>query len=349
MEHVNSQEKANTRLLGLDILKILSTFLIVIHHLSKHGGFFQNATPTNQAVLTIANALFLPSVNIFVFVSAYLINKKGKASWKNYLKLYGQILFYTLLTYTLACLLKFETFSLKVLIKNFLPISYPVFWFAKAYLVMYLISPLLLKITQNMQKKEYLITIIISLIIITICSYFKKISFLPLESGFNAIWFAVLFIFAGYQAKFGVNLKKYITLIIFAISSICACFIILKYKMSVNYTHIIVVVQTISLFNLMYDIKTTNKIISKIITYISTCTFGIYLLHDGKFIQSKLYNNIFQTYNYYSQSNSLAYFLLFLMIIFIAGIIVETIRKLCIKLIKKIISSRKQKTDSSSQ
>ena len=247
-------DKVNSRLLGLDILKILSMFFIIVHHLSKHGNFFFNSTGVSKVVLIVANALFLPSVNIFVFVSAYLIVKKGKASFKNYIKLYGQIVFYSVLTYIIACLLDYQSFSIKLFIKNFLPIAYPVFWFSKAYLVMYILSPLLLKIVKHLEKKEYTITTVIIFVILIYGNRFKTYEFLPLAKGFNAIWFAIIFLLAGYQARFGIKLKKKYFLIIYIISLGCSVYSIIQNQMSVDYTDIFVVIQTISLFNLLYDI-----------------------------------------------------------------------------------------------
>lgn len=319
--------------------------LIIVHHVSKHGGFYENATGATKIILDVADALFRPSVNIFVYVSAYLIIKKGQASLKNFLRLLIQIIFYSIVTYSIACLANFEAFSVETLFECFLPISYTAFWFSKAYLIMYIISPLLLKIVQNLKQKEYAITIFVLLLIIAYCTIFTNSIFLPFENGFNAIWFAVLFIFAGYQVRFGYAIKKYVFLIVYLANTVILYFIIINASMNVNYTNILVVLQTISLFNLVYDITIKNKICNKLISYISTCTFGVYMIHDSRFIQPYLYSIVFKTQNYYTLSSALLYFIMFVIIIFISGLIFESFRKMLFKGVSWLYNKIKKRSE----
>lgn len=345
MENTLQQNPASSkRMLGLDILKILSMFLIIIHHVSFKGDFIQNATGFNLVLLSFLNALFLPSVNIFVYVSAYLIVKKGKTSLNNLIKLYFQIVFYALLTYFFVCCLNYQTFSVRTLIECFFPVTKSHFWFCREYLILYALSPLLLKIVQNLNKNEYTYTVLFILIALVYTTFFE-VDILPLNKGFNSIWFIVLFMLAGYHAKFGLEIKKSVATLIFILCTIYSyvIFIFNNTYFLADYTNFITVIQTISLFQLVHDIKSTNKYITKTSTYIATCTLGIYLLHDGNFVFQVLYKEIFQTHKYNLSSNALIYFFAIVSIIFIAGILVETLRKLIIKLFKKIILKIKTK------
>ena len=72
------EKTAKKRLFGLDLLKTLSMLLIIFHHLSKHGGFWAASTGATRWAIAAINAVFAPSVNLFVLVSAYLIVKKNK-------------------------------------------------------------------------------------------------------------------------------------------------------------------------------------------------------------------------------------------------------------------------------
>lgn len=325
--------KTRKRLVGLDILKILAMLFIIIHHVSKHGLFYNNVTGFSKGLLIVLNALFLASVNIFIYISAYLIVKKGKTSFKHYFSLYLQIVFYSLLTYLISCLLKYNNLSISTMIKCFLPITCSYFWFCREYLLLYIISPLLLKIVQNLNKKEYNITLCFIFGLLLYCNVLKT-SIIPFNFGFNFIWFAVLFLIAGYQYKFGFKIKKVFFLISYVITSLLSVIIIIKNGMDVDYTNLITVINTISLFNLLYDVDLKINSATKVLNYISTCTLGIYLLHDGAFIQQYLYQNIFKTYKFFDKG--LLYFFVFVIIIFCAGLIVETIRKIIFKIVNKL-------------
>lgn len=336
------QQTSKKRLIGLDILKILSMFFIIIHHVSKHGMFYDNSLGFSRHVLTGLNALFLSSVNIFVFISSYLIIRKGKVSIKHYFYLYAQIVSYGLLTYFISGILGYNGLSLRTIINCFFPITNPMFWFCKEYLLLYLISPLLLKIVHNLNKKEYTITTIGILFLLLYCNI-AKVEIIPFNSGFNVIWFIVLFLLAGYQFKFGINIKKHIFLILFIISSALSTLIIRNKGMEVNYSNFITIVQTLSAFNLLYDINIKNKFIAKPIKYISTCTLGIYLLHDGTCIQPFLYSRLFKTYKFFD-NNILLYFFMFVFLIFVLGLIVESGRKISLNIIMKF-SRKKSNSD----
>ena len=328
------KKEKKQRLVGLDLLKVLSMIFIIIHHVSKHGGFFENSTGFAKVFLSIINALFLPSVNVFVITSAYLIIKKGKTSLKNLFKLYFQIVFYSVLTYFLACLLNYKSFVFVEFIKNFFVISHLLFWFVKAYLIMYIVSPLLLKIVNGLNKKEYIITLFAIGIILLYSSLNKNFIMFQLDNGFNAIWFCVLFIITGYQVRFGFNFKKIWFLLVFLLCTILLFLEIYLSKFSIAYSNVIVLIQTISIFNVLYDVNIKNKFCCEVIKYLATCTLGIYLLHDGAYIQPYLYSNILQTQNFYSTPLALLYFMMFCLIIFAAGVIVESLRKSLLKLIK---------------
>lgn len=332
---INPNIKNVKRYLGLDIIKILSMFFIIIHHFSKHGLFFDNSSGTIKIILIILNSIFLPCVNIFVYVSAFLIVKKGQATFRNFIKLYLQIVFYSLFTYFLSFCLSYVNFDFKTLIKCFFPISYSLFWFASAYLIMYMLSPLLLKVVDNTSKNDYIKVICVILIILINIKFTNLNNYLPIYNGFNAIWFCILFILAGFQEKYGYNIKKRFWIIIYILSTIASFFYIMKHDLNIDYATLPVLIQTISMFNLLYDITSYNSILNKICKYIASCTFGIYLMHDSAFIQPYLYSRIFKTYNYYTLPASLIYMFLFIFIVIISGILIEYIRKLLFRLPKR--------------
>jgi len=196
----------NKRLIGLDILKILSMFFIIIHHFSKHGGFYWHATGFSKIFYLIINCMFLPSVNIFVFVSAYLIVKKNNFKLKRLFYLYFEIIFFAIFTYLLNLLITNESFSFYTIFAILDPFNNGVFWFTNAYMLMYALTPLLLLIVNKLNKKNYFIFICILLLVTIFCQYTNLWNIL--NNGFSYMWFIFLFFFAGYQAKFGINLKN---------------------------------------------------------------------------------------------------------------------------------------------
>ncbi len=345
---MQAEQAQSKRLLGLDLLKILSMLLIIFHHVSKHGGFWAASSGAARWGIAVINALFAPSVNIFVFVSAYLIVKKNKVTVKGYLRLYAEVVFYTLLAYLVACLFDVQSFSASMLVKCFLPISFPVFWFAKMYFLMYLASPLLLLAVRHLEKKQYEMTVGAILLLLLLQNALQT-DILMLWGGFSAWWFMLLFLLAGYWARFGCSIKKRYWAAIWAVCTVYMTFWIDRNGLDILYTHIPVVLQTVSAFGLLYDLRSERAWLNKTLTWISSCTFGIYLLHDSDLIRTLLYERILRTPSYYTCATAIWWMLLFVLLILTAGLAAETLRKLFLQTVAKIrkkINLKKQSVTS---
>lgn len=323
------------RLFGLDLLKVLSMLFIIFHHLSKHGGFWAASTGATRWGIAVINGLFAPSVNIFVLVSAYLMIKKGRVSVKGYFRLYAEVVFYTLLTYAAACLLGAQSFSAIMLLKCFLPISYPNFWFAKIYFLMYLAVPLLLIVVRHLEKKPYERTLGAILLILSLQT-FLRLDILPLANGFGALWFMLLFLLAGYWVRFGVSLRKRYWALIWAVSTVYMCLWVWQNGLDIGYAHIAVTLQTLSAFGLLHDLRCEGRVVRGLTTYLSSCAFGIYLLHDGDLIRTLLHGRILRTPSYYTRQTALLWMLLFALIILAAGLLAESLRKLAVRMAGKL-------------
>ena len=62
------------------------------------------------------------------------------------------------------------------------------------------------------------------------------------------------------------------------------------------------------------------------INMIAFTTFGIYLLHDNKLFLHHMWNNIFETYQYYDSSLLPLYAICIVALIFIVGMVVDYMR-----------------------
>ena len=88
------------------------------------------------------------------------------------------------------------------------------------------------------------------------------------------------------------------------------------------------------------NIVCKNSKSNKIVRFISSTTFGIYLFQEAMFFKPKLYFSILKVDNFYSLKTSVLYVLLFALSIYVLGFIYDCFRKfifwICNKLILKI-------------
>ena len=99
-----------------------------------------------------------------------------------------------------------------------------------------------------------------------------------------------------------------------------------------GYSSMFVIIQTVCFFEFFIYIN----IKSRVINYISSCTFGIYLFHENNSVRSTIYHFFKIDNGAYSSYKMLIYMFAVMFGIFILGVIIETIRKIIIQLISRL-------------
>lgn len=114
---------------GIDLLKILSMFFVIIIHVCGHGGLNFNGDnlSLNGVVVWLVRILVYCAVNMFALVTGYLcINKKFK--YRNVINLWINVLFYNVIfTLLFGTLGRFDIF------KSFFPVSNNIYWYFSSY------------------------------------------------------------------------------------------------------------------------------------------------------------------------------------------------------------------------
>ena len=85
-----------------------------------------------------------------------------------------------------------------------------------------------------------------------------------------------------------------------------------------------------------------KEFFSKIINYISSSVFGIYLIHDNQYLRAYLWNDIFLLNKYVNSRLLILYMLTTIFIIFVCSSLIELVRKniiekIYVKLIDRIL------------
>ena len=83
---------------GIDLLKIVSMFMVVVLHVLRHGGILENVPilSINDTVAWVMEILCLCAVNLFALTTGYLCIDK-KFNFKNVINLWIWVLFYNVL------------------------------------------------------------------------------------------------------------------------------------------------------------------------------------------------------------------------------------------------------------
>ena len=115
------KEENNQRQSNFEFLRILAIIMIIFHHIAAHSNFSSPSETTFLYIVFIRMGGKI-GVNIFVLISGYFLINAEKIKIKKILKLWGQIIFYSLLIYAIFTIFGLNKFEMRIFIKNLFPI-----------------------------------------------------------------------------------------------------------------------------------------------------------------------------------------------------------------------------------
>lgn len=345
MEKSVQSTKIINRNTSIELLRIISMIMIMFHHFAYHGNFEWNFNEVTLPHLWYDFILMggKVGVDIFVLISGYFLieNTEKLFQPKKLLKFWGQVVFYSIMTYLLSVMLRLNAFEIKQLIKVCLPITYPGWWFASTYFMLYLIHPFLNKLLHGLSKIEYQYLILM----MVLCWSIIPTATTQLFESNSLLWFVTLYGIAGYVNLYGGNQKlqskHYFSLyfmVLIITYTVSTTFLFLGTKKEEWSTHAIdffeierlpILLMAITLFMGFVTLKMNYH---KWINMIASATFGVYLIHDSSYIRYYLWTNIFKINQYQDSTFLILYSILVVFILYVSCTMIDLIRK---KLVEK--------------
>ena len=343
---------------NFELLRIIAMLMVItLHYLTKGNvaiKLSQDASLFNH-ILWLIEAFCNVAVNVYVLISGYFL---VEAKWNpsKIMTLILEVLFYSILTPVVLMAFKIlpvGEWNLYDWMNVLLPIQTEHYWFATAYVVMYLLSPLLSIAIKQMPKKQLQITIGLLLVFFSLTKSINPVHIATDHYGYDFGWFICLFLIAGYIRIYGITLFKngkrstlyYIIGTIFTFA-ICAVFGYICRKtgkleyymdMTYSYNYILVLFSSVSLFYTFLYIKMPEGKITNLICRIAPYTFGVYLLHEN--IAVRLNWPIWLGVNrYIGTPKLLLHMCVSVLLVFIIGTVIDGIRTLIFRFIGKFLS-----------
>jgi len=280
------KNEVNNRNIGLDLLRIIACFGIMILHCIRF---------TNDHLLPLYYVGTI-SVPLFFMISGYLINSP-KLNYKYiFTKILNFIIFIIIWSLIIALYLHFFLYKQKMYFSDMIIGTLfgtltqkdllSVFWFLWATCFLYLISPFLVKISKNNKLKKIFI-ILLSIISEIIFLLNIKYNFLINIIQILRIWTSIFYFYIGiYIKNISQNIKTpkhnfFLIILFFAIMILFETYIGIKFleppAAEFFYDSFIVKINCILIFVSILKIpkfKFANKI-----TYLASLTVGLYPIH----------------------------------------------------------------------
>ncbi|MDD6265128.1 MAG: acyltransferase family protein [Clostridia bacterium] len=352
------------RLVGIDIIKALSVFFVVVIHFYLNSAYYTAPLGgPNMFVQSYIRWIVLSGVPLFIMCTGYL-NYKKEASASYYGKITSVIIPYAVISVICIAVKHFagiEAFDFKkslYSVFNFSADNYS--WYVNMYIGLFLLAPIFnycIKSTDRSQLKNIIIVLSVT---ISLPSTFNQIIFSDEKFQyfrFPEWWqnfYPVLFYFLGaYIAKYGLRVKKAVLALIALVLPViqtAAQFVFcnkpnLDNWVFYNNGSLYFVIEAVCIFALLYSIEGKSNSCKKILKTVSCSTLEIYLFSylSDTFIYSYLKNATGLPNNMNQQEFFIKYFALAVILSFaislavsvaykyIYGFVVNGIKKISVK------------------
>lgn len=333
---------------GIDFLRILSMFMVVVLHTLGNGGVLYSATPLSSHywICWFLEISSYCAVNCFAIISGYvMLNAKTKIS--KITGLWFQVAFYTVIITVLAFIISPENISIIDVIKSFFPISTKHFWYISAYFGMYLLIPILNEALRQINKRTLEIVLFSSFAIFCITT--TDSDPFVLKEGYSVLWLSLLYLLGGYFNKYKIDMKvKRRSSLILFVSMTLLTFIskvVIAYATTfvfseakgenilISYISPTVLLSAVGLFLLCAQFKFSN-LSKRIISFIAPASLGVYIIHVCKPIFEVVMRGFSKNFINYNCILMLLLIIASSVIIYVACSIIDLLRIQLFKLIK---------------
>lgn len=191
---------AKQRNLGIDFLRALAMFFVVIWHFIGQGELLEHTEPGSLKYWTLSAVQILTvcCVNLYGLTTGYLMCEKP-FRLSRIVKLWATTVFWSVAVSCVLFIIFPKTRTFEEIVSMFLPILRGRYWFFTAYFVVMMVSPVLNLVIQSLTKGQFrLLLAALFLIFGVIPVGSLGYDVLRISTGHHFSWMIVLYLIGGY-------------------------------------------------------------------------------------------------------------------------------------------------------
>ena len=341
--------KMKDRNYGIDLLRIVTMFMIVNLHVFWYGGILKSENlyflSAKYNIVWILEIICYVAVNCYALISGF-VGIESRYKYSNIVLLWLRVVFYSISLYLIGCIFGIVDFNFKTLITFCFPVINSKYWYFTAYFCLFFFMPILNSALENMEYKLLRNSIIMIIIIISVLPFIYAGDIFLTRNGSSFVWLMVLYLIGGFIKKYNLHNKfsnnSMIILFAFCIilelgSAYLTSYLDLKgvtdFKFTlISYTSSTMLLSGISLLIIFSKLKVKSW--RKIISFLSPLCFSVYLIHEHEVFSKRFIVGRSSTFLNYSTLKMLLYILITDIVIFVVCIFVDYFRELIFKKLK---------------
>lgn len=330
------------RHIGIDLLRILSMFLVLVLHIIGQGGILAGLDVSSlrfKAVWFLEIAAYC-SVNCYALVTGY-VSVDAKFKYSRIIALWFQVFFYTMLITLVFKIFMPGALWEGLLTAALLPVTKVQYWYFTAYFGMFFFIPYFNKLIYAIDKAQFKILITSFVILFSVLPTLFQADLFSISSGYSMLWLVLLYFIGAYFKLYGTNGRgrRYFAAFAFfvALTWFTKFFpFALPYNrnMFISYTSPLIVGSAVSLFLFCLQIKKAGKIAAFIIKILNPASFGVYLIHTHPLVWMLILRGAFSRFTSFNTLELALLVLFSSAAIYLACSLVDIIRVQIFKLIR---------------
>jgi surface polysaccharide O-acyltransferase-like enzyme len=347
---------------GFELLRIIAMLMILmLHYNGSCRVLLQLGLPATGVNIfaNVIESFAISGINTYVLISGFFLSKSS-VKVSRILKLICQVYFYTFLVSIVMSLVGandiFRGGSLYRLVEYLFPISSEHYWFVTAYVIMYVLAPVMNAAMEHLTRKQAKIVILGMLTWFCFIKSVVPVLFPTDKFGYDYGWFICLYLIAAYIRRYDVRLfySAKTSLMVYVLSSlaIATMSISLYYinynwggfahfqEVPFNYNFILTLTASLGLFSFFRYFHMRENRAADVVRIVGPLTFGVYLLHMHVEIRENWVSWIsgfIGEVPTYSVPKFAWHALLTIIIVFVAGIFVDFIRKIVFDYVGRVL------------
>lgn len=330
---------------NFELLRIVAMLLVLVVHTNYFTLGEPSVSDLTQSPLPSLSIIFFQSlsiicVNVFILISGWF---QIRPTLKGGISFIFQCLWMSVIVMAGAYFLgAFEYDNIKellILLSRELLFNYNGFWFIKAYLVLYIFSPVLNTFLGCADKRTITITLLCFFILQSIWSPLLHFRTGFFNYGYSPLSFMGLYLLANTVRRFYSNytMKQACALffaplfLLFAIATASCWFdISLPYEIFA-YSDPLVICESLGLTMIFARLKIAPN---KFINWIAASAFAVYLFHINPLVIPVYQDILRKLYNHTSGVMTIAVIFGFILIVFVAAVLLDQPRRAIWRCIK---------------
>ena len=346
---MNNPSTLIKRNFGIDLLRIISMVYVLILHTLGIGGILKSLPPvsTQYKVFWFLEIWASCAVDIFVLISGFAgySKKEKKPNYSKLILLWFEVVFYSA---GIAIIYKYihpNRVSAETIRNMFFPLTNEIYWFFCAYTGLFIMKPFLDAAVRQLENKKLKHLMAIFFLAFSCFSMFTNP--FRLVGGYSFVWFMILYIFGASLKKLDVcgniSAKKAILGII-CLSLMTWALKMLDFHVNfmnihlsteslISYVSPIIVLSAI-LHVILFSKAEFPSLVNKIISFLSTGTFSVYLINTHPCLWNNEFEDRFIGWASLPTAEILIRLLGFSCAFVLASLLIDKIRQLLFKTLR---------------